>query len=133
MNLHYCIMEYSIINHLTLYLFLSLFSLFPCLLFSQKDFTFCNVLNFDNFVRKLKFWISTKVVGKGPGGSPAVGGRELSWAYFNLKTVLTLPNYNLVYTYIQLELGKLVKFEKYESEICKPIYIYNNLIKHTLL
>ena len=33
---------------------------------------------------------------KGPGGSPAVGGRELSWAYFNLKTVLTLPNYNII-------------------------------------
>ena len=35
---------------------------------------------------------------KGPGGSPAVGGREMSWAYFNLKTVLTLPNYKLIYT-----------------------------------
>ena len=39
-----------------------------------------------------------KIWQKGPGGSPAVGGRELSWAYFNLKTVLTLPNYNLIYT-----------------------------------
>ena len=29
---------------------------------------------------------SNPIESKEPGGSPAVGGRELSWAYFNLKT-----------------------------------------------
>ena len=42
--------------------------------------------------------VSLKINIYGPGGSPAVGGRELSWSYFNVITVLTLPNYNLKYT-----------------------------------